>query len=195
MPDAVVARRVGVGGIDLEQRPAAAPAPTSRSRRAASRPMKSPLSKATNRSRPAHPGRHVLPELGRPDPIALLEPQAVQRAVADEAQAVGRAGLAQLLAEGAVPFGRHDDLVAELAGQRDPAAPAAADAADAHVADAQERDGRGPETSASARAARIERDAGPETSEAHQVVGEVAQRDAGRRAAGSRNQRMCQSWR
>ena len=117
-PDALVGRGVGVGRVDLEQHE-----PPRRS--LVARPARGlgadevALVEGDEPVETAHRRRDVLAELGRPDAVALLEAQAVDRAVADGAKAAGLAGFPELVPERAVPVRRHDDLVAELAGQRD----------------------------------------------------------------------------
>ena len=87
-----------------------------------------------------HPRRVVLPELRRPDPVPLLETEAVHGPVADQPQAVFSARLSKLVQQRPVPIGRDHDLVAELTGQRD-AVDHRLRGPDVHLSDREEREG------------------------------------------------------
>src|SRR5215213_11930096 len=119
-PDAVVAGGVRIVGVHVQQhdslgRSLAALAP----RRL--HPDEPALVEGDEPVKACHPRRAVLSELGVPDPVALLEPEAVDRTVADRAQAVRRSGLRELAPQRSVLWSAHPDLIADLTGEADAA--------------------------------------------------------------------------
>ena len=81
------------------------------------RAEKSPLSRSTNRSSPVMPGVASWRNSAEPEAVALLQPEAVQARSPINRSPRGSPASIGVVQERPI-FGRHHDLVAELAGQR-----------------------------------------------------------------------------
>src|SRR5215468_10215769 len=136
VPDGLIARRVGIGGIDAEGRePQRATAFFLLESRGT--PDEVSLGEIHEAAEPRLMRAVDRAVLARPGTEALLDAHRIERAAPEEPQPLLPSGRAQQIVECALVFTRHPDLVAELAGEAD-TADECRDHADIHLPEGEE---------------------------------------------------------